>query len=119
MSEGQKLTDLTFLRNFTGGQADKMTKYIRMFLTGAPQNISQMELHALSKDWSGVYQSAHSLKPQLGYFGAKQSEELLKLIERYSSDQMEVERIPTMIEQFRKQYEIINSELEIELKSIS
>ena len=119
MSEGQKLTDLTFLRNFTGGEKDKMTKYIRMFLTGAPQNISQMELHALSKDWSGVYQTAHSLKPQLGYFGAKQSEELLKQIERFSSDQMEVDRIPSMIEQFRKQYEIINSELEVELNSLS
>ena len=80
MGELEKVTDLTFLKSFTGGQSEKMSKYIRMFLTGAPQNISQMELHALNKDWTGVYQSAHSLKPQLGYFGAKASEELLKQI---------------------------------------
>ena len=119
MAESDKLTDLTFLKNFTGGQSDKMTKYIRMFLTGAPQNISQMELHALSKDWSGVYQSAHSLKPQLGYFGAKASEELLKQIERFSSDQTEVDRIPSMIQQFRGQFEKINSELEKELNTLT
>lgn len=119
MGENNRITDLTFLKSFTGGQADKMTKYIRMFLTGAPQNISQMDLHALSKDWSGVYQSAHSLKPQLGYFGAKSSEELLKQIERLSSDQSEVERIPSMIQEFRNQFEIIKAELEKELNSLT
>src|SRR6188768_4047352 len=113
------LTDLTFLKSFTGGQADKMTKYIRMFLTGAPQNISQMELHALSKDWSGRHHSAHSLKPQLGYFGAKQSEALLKQIETYASEQTELDKLPAMIEEFRKQYDVISAELEQELKTLS
>ena len=116
---GDRMTDLTFLKNFTGGQSDKMTKYIRMFLTGAPQNISQMELHALSKDWAGVYQTAHSLKPQLGYFGAKESEELLKQIERLSSNQTDIEKIPSMIQEFRSQFEKINSELEKELNTLT
>jgi HPt (histidine-containing phosphotransfer) domain-containing protein len=113
------LIDLTFLRSFTGGQSDKMSKYIRMFLTGAPQNISQMELHALSKDWSGLHHAAHSLKPQLGYFGAKTSESLLKQIEHYASEQMELDKIPSMIEEFRKQFETISHELEQELKTLS
>ncbi|MEP7263382.1 MAG: Hpt domain-containing protein [Bacteroidota bacterium] len=113
------LTDLTFLKSFTGGQTDKMSKYIRMFLTGAPQNISQMELSALSKDWSGVHHSAHSLKPQLGYFGAKDSESLLKQIEMYASQQLELDKLPAMIEEFRKQYETISVELEQELKTLS
>ena len=113
------ITDLTFLRSFTGGQPDKMSKYIRMFLTGAPQNISQMELHALSKDWSGVYQTAHSLKPQLGYFGAKQTEALLKQIEYLASEQTETDKLPQMIEQFKTQYQAISEELEKELKTIS
>ena len=114
-----RMTDLTFLRSFTGGQSDKMIKYIRMFLTGAPQNISQMELHALSKDWGGVYQSAHSLKPQLGYFGAKESEELLKQIERLASNQIEVEKITSMIQDFKNQFEKISTELEVELKTLT
>ncbi len=113
------LTDLTFLKSFTGGAPDKMSKYIRMFLTGAPQNISQMELSALSKDWSGVHHSAHSLKPQLGYFGAKQSEALLKQIELYASQQIELDKLPSMIEEFRKQFEVISVELEQELKTLS
>jgi HPt (histidine-containing phosphotransfer) domain-containing protein len=113
------LIDLTFLRSFTGGQSDKMTKYIRMFLTGAPQNISQMELHTLSKDWAGVHHAAHSLKPQLGYFGAKDSEALLKQIEMFASQQIELDKLPAMIETFKKQFEVISTELEQELKSLS
>ena len=119
MSEQKKLTDLTFLRNLTGGQTEKMVKYLRMFLTGTPQSITQMELHALSKDWMALKQTAHSIKPQLGYFGAKGSEDLVRQIEHQADTQTETERLPEMINNFRKQYETISTELEQELNQLT
>jgi len=119
MSEQKKLTDLAFLRNLTGGQPDKMIKYLRMFLSGTPQSITQMELHALSKDWSAVKQTAHSIKPQLGYFGAKGSEDLMKQIEQYADSQTDNDKIPEMINNFRQQYETISAELEQELNILT
>ncbi len=119
MSENKKMTDLTFLRNLTGGQTDKMIKYLRMFLSGAPQSITQMELYALSKDWGALKQTAHSLKPQLGYFGAKESETLIKQIELNADSQTETEKLPGMISNFRQQYESISAELEQELNQLS
>lgn len=119
MSENNRITDLTYLRGLTGSENDKMAKYIRMFLTGTPISIQQLELYMLSKDWSGVKQTAHALKPQLGYFGAKGSEELLREIERISQDQADLERLPAHIETFRKQFEQIEAELEAELKIIT
>ena len=113
-----QLTDLSYLRSLTGSETDKMAKYIRMFLTGAPISIQQMDLYSLSKDWSGVKQTAHALKPQLGYFGARGAEEILKEIERMADDQVELEKIPRQIENFRQQFEQINSELEIVLKEL-
>ena len=118
MNEQMQLTDLSYLRSLTGSETDKMAKYIRMFLTGAPISIQQMDLYSLSKDWSGVKQTAHALKPQLGYFGARGAEEILKEIERMADDQVELEKIPTQIENFRQQFEQINSELEIVLKEL-
>lgn len=106
------LTDLNYLRSLTGGANDKIAKYIRMFLTGAPISIQQLDLHALSKDWDGVRQTAHALKPQLGFFGASGSEELLRDIERSAADHTELELMLSKIENFRKQYEIIRVELE-------
>jgi len=113
-----QLTDLSYLRSLTGGANDKMIKYIRMFLTGAPISMQQMDLYHVSKDYSGLRQTAHALKPQLGYFGAKGSEELVKEIERLSSEQIDVDRIPALLENFRKQYEIISTELETSLKEL-
>lgn len=113
-----QLTDLSYLRSLTGGANDKMIKYIRMFLTGAPISMQQMDLYHVSKDYSGLRQTAHALKPQLGYFGAKGSEELVKEIERLSGEQIDVDRIPALLENFRKQYEIISTELETSLKEL-
>lgn len=114
-----ELTDLSYLRSISGGQNDRMQKYIRMFLTGAPISMQQMELYMLSKDWAGLRQTAHALKPQLGYFGAKGAEDLLKEIERMAGDMTELERIPEAIENCRTQIDQISSELEIALKTLS
>ena len=119
MSDQKKLTDLTFLRNLTGGQTEKMVKYLRMFLTGTPQSITQMELYALSKDWTALKQTAHSIKPQLGYFGAKGSEDLIRQIEQQADSQTETERLPSMITNFREQYKTISAELEQELNQLT
>ena len=118
MSDTIQHTDLSYLRNLTGGANDKMAKYIRMFLTGAPTSIQQMELYMLSKDYTGVKQVAHALKPQLGYFGAKRSEEIVREIERISGDGVDLERLPGHIETFRSQYEVISVELEKALKEL-
>ncbi len=118
MEQQGPLTDLSYLRSLTGGAPDKMAKYIRMFLTGAPISIQQMDLYHMSKDWSGLRQTAHALKPQLGYFGAKNSEHLVKEIERLSGEQTELERIPELLENFRKQFALIESELEQSLREI-
>ena len=112
MSDSSTITDLSYLRSLTDGANDKMAKYIRMFLTGTPISIQQMNLYSLSKDWSGLKQTAHALRPQLGYFGAKGSEEIVKEIERIAGDQTDLERLPSHIENFSKQFDIINTELE-------
>jgi hypothetical protein len=58
------------------------------------------------------------LKPQLGYFGAKGSEDLVKDIEKMAGEQSNLDRIPVQIENFKKQYEIISAELEKPLRDL-
>lgn len=118
MSDSTPLTDLSYLKSLTGGANDKMAKYIRMFLTGAPISIQQLELYSMSKDWSGVRQTAHALKPQLGYFGAKGAEEIAKQIERMAGDQVDLDRLPSQIENFKSQVERMSTELESALKEL-
>ncbi len=116
MSESNKLTDLSYLRSLTGNANDKMAKYIRMFTTGAPLSLQQIEMYSMNKDWDAVKQTAHALKPQLGYFGAKGTEELLREIERMSGDKVELDRIPEALKNLKAQLDIIVAELELSLK---
>lgn len=118
MNASSTLTDLSYLRSLTGNQTDKIAKYIRMFLTGAPISMSQLELYALSKDWNGVKETAHSLKPQLGYFGAKNAEQQLKNIEMAAGDQSGLETLPAQIASLRQTVDQISTELEIHLKEL-
>jgi HPt (histidine-containing phosphotransfer) domain-containing protein len=116
MSESNKLTDLSYLRSLTGNANDKMAKYIRMFTSGASLSLQQIEMYSLNKDWDSVKQSAHALKPQLGYFGAKGTEELLREIERMSGDKVDLDRIPEALKNLKVQLDIIVAELELSLK---
>jgi HPt (histidine-containing phosphotransfer) domain-containing protein len=118
MTESTHLTDLSYLRSLTGNQTDKIAKYIRMFLTGAPISVSQLELYTLSKDWNGVKETAHSLKPQLGYFGAKNVEQMLKDIEHIAGEQSGLETLPGRITALRSQFDQISVELESALKEL-
>ena len=116
MSNSNKLTDLSYLRSLTGNANDKMAKYIRMFASGAPLSLQQLEMYSLNKDWDAVKQTAHALKPQAGYFGAKGTEELLKEIERMAGDKTDLERMPAALHNLKEQLDIIVAELEESLK---
>lgn len=118
MNASARHTDLSYLRSLTGNQTDKIAKYIRMFLTGAPISISQLELYTLSKDWNGVKETAHSLKPQVGYFGAKHTEQLLKEVETIAGEQRELDMLPGHLNVLREQIDQISSELEDALKEL-
>lgn len=119
MSDSNKLTDLSYLRSLTGNANDKIAKYIRMFTSGAPLSLQQIEMYSLNKDWDAVKQTAHALKPQAGYFGAKGTEELLREIERMAGDKIELERMPATIQNLKGQLDIIIAELDESLKEFN
>ncbi len=80
-----KVTDMNFLEQFTGGKSDKMHKYIGMFLDNAPRLLENIEQGLLKKDYSQIKVAAHSLKPQLSYMGVKEDINHVVLIAASSS----------------------------------
>ncbi|MEO5571168.1 MAG: Hpt domain-containing protein [Bacteroidia bacterium] len=91
------IVDLTFLNSFTGGNRDKNSKYIKMFLQNAPTLMGSMEENLKKEDWANLKSSAHSLKPQISYMGIKSAEELIKNIERDASEKTNLENISERI----------------------
>lgn len=113
----EKITDLTFLKSFTGGDKGKMTKYINMILNSGPSSIRLMEEHLTNKDWPQLRTAAHSIKPQMSYMGAKKAEELARAIESNAGEQVNLENIPLQINEFKLLFEKASEELKTELQN--
>ena len=90
----EQYTDLTFLRTFTGGNNEKMKKYINLFLGAAEPAIDSINKYLADADWPALKTAAHSLKSQVKYMGIKQAEELSFFIEQSAGSQTGLEKIP-------------------------
>jgi HPt (histidine-containing phosphotransfer) domain-containing protein len=93
----EKVADLSFLASFTGGDAEKMNKYINLFLKHAPAMLNSIEENLAKKDWASVRTSAHSFKPQISYMGIKSAEELIKSIEKNAGEQVNLDNLPDQV----------------------
>ncbi len=92
-----QITDRTFLQGFTGGKADKMDKYIGMFLDNAPRLLKQIDDALAANDLPALKIAAHSLKPQLTYMGVKEEWSHIFLIEQTAGEPGHAGKLPALI----------------------
>jgi len=97
-----RVTDMQFLQQFTGGSKDKMNKYIGMFLENAPRLLRQIDEAFAAKDFNNVKIAAHSLKPQLSYMGVKEEVSHIFLIEQTASEAGHSDRLPPLIANLKR-----------------
>ncbi len=95
------MTDLSFLKQFTGDNPEKMKKYINMFLMAAPDLMDKMEAYLKAGDYDGLKVAAHSLKPQISYMGIKGQEQAIVDIESYAGNRSHLDELPGMIATFK------------------
>ena len=74
------MVDLTFLKKFTKDDAQKMKRYISLYLDVAPKTFEAMKRNLDEADWEQLRINAHSIKPQADFMGiAALKEELIKI----------------------------------------
>jgi hypothetical protein len=98
----ERVTDMTFLKGFTGGNMEKQQKYMGMFLENAPKLLESIERGLANKDYQTVKIAAHSLKPQLGYMGVKEDVSNIFLIEQSSGETAHHESLPDLVENLKR-----------------
>lgn len=76
------MVDLAFLKKFTKEDAQKMKRYISLYLEVAPKNFEEMKRNLDAEDWEQLRINAHSLKPQADYMGIAPLKEALMSIEQ-------------------------------------
>jgi len=97
----ETLTDMTFLSSFTGGNKEKMNKYINIFLQVYPTQLAEMKKHLEATDYDRLRAVAHSLKPQITYMGIRGGSELIQKIEKNAGERIEVEKLPEVLSEFQ------------------
>ncbi|WP_276131814.1 tetratricopeptide repeat protein [Polluticoccus soli] len=97
-----KVTDMQFLKQFTGGKVDKMNKYIGMFLENGPRLLTNVEQSLDKKDYPSLKIAAHSLKPQLSYMGVKEDVSHIFLIEQTAGESAHYERLPELVTNLKR-----------------
>jgi HPt (histidine-containing phosphotransfer) domain-containing protein len=110
-----KSIDLTFLNTFTGGNPEKIKKYVNMFLGFCPGQLKTMKDHLDAGNYDGLRGAAHALKPQITYMGIKGGEELVKKIEANAAAKTDVEKLPEMLNNFTSICELAMTELKEEV----
>jgi HPt (histidine-containing phosphotransfer) domain-containing protein len=112
------MIDLTFLKEFTGANPDKMKKYINMFLQSAPSHLAKMQESLVAGDYETVKITAHSLKPQMSYMGIKSQEQAIKDIESYAGNRSHLDELPAMVVEFKVAVEQAMVALQMELANL-
>jgi len=110
-----RFTDMTFLKNFTGGNPEKIKKYVSMFLQLCPDQLNVMQGHLHSSNYDSLRASAHALKPQIIYMGIRRGEELVKAIEHHAGNKTDIEKLPDMMNEFRNVCHKAMDELRLEI----
>lgn len=106
------VTDMNFLNQFTGGNADKRKKYIGMFLDNAPKLLSRILTAFAQNDYEELRVAAHSMKPQMSYMGIKEEVSNIFLIEQSAGQQAHRDNIGQLIAQLEKVCEKAFAELQ-------
>ena len=107
----ESLTDLTFLQTFTGGNKEKIIKYVNLFLNACPEQIEKMKARLAEQDYPGLRAAAHSLKPQVIYMGMKKGEDMIKRIEQMAGEQKDVDQLPALLSEFDQTCSVAMEEL--------
>ncbi|MEO8151215.1 MAG: Hpt domain-containing protein [Bacteroidia bacterium] len=109
--------DISFLDQLTEGNAERKQFYISTFIDEAVPLVEQVISGSTNGQWDQVRKAAHSLKPQLHYVGANQTEKLVSVIEELANEPLHTNELFIKINQLKMETEIIISELQKELRN--
>lgn len=110
-----KVTDMNFLNQFTGGNPEKQRKYIGMFLENGPKLLEKIRKALQDQDYETLKVAAHSMKPQLSYMGVKEEVSNIFLIEQSAGQTAHREHLPQLVTQLERLCSKAFSELEMEM----
>ncbi|QEK50660.1 Hpt domain-containing protein [Pedobacter aquae] len=112
MDNNQIIIDLSYLREVASENTEFMVEMIDIFLDQTPGYLSSLNDAIESKNWQKIAESAHKIKPTLGFMGIESARETMAEIELNASKQEDFENIVLKYNQMQEVFKTIFIKLE-------
>jgi len=105
------ITDLNYLKTMSNGDPAFIREMIDLFREQIEEYKIEMPQLLRNKEYSSLSKMAHKAKSSVAVMGMNEVSELLKELEILASEEKEVERYESMIEEFLTQSKLAIEEL--------
>jgi PAS domain S-box-containing protein len=95
--DSQKLIDLKWLNDMSGGDKNLIIEMIKLFIDIVPGTLADFKKYAEESNWEGLRSVAHKYATQVSYMGMNSIIDDVKNIETYSLKQQYIEVIRKLI----------------------
>jgi HPt (histidine-containing phosphotransfer) domain-containing protein len=112
------ITDLTYLKNMSGGSSDIIKEMVTIFIEQTREYIVDMQKLLEEKDYLALGKLAHKAKSSVAIMGMDDLAADLKTLELMSKDSKEVETYPPIVEKFVKMSQQAITELSEYIKTM-
>jgi PAS domain S-box-containing protein len=118
-TNGERVTNLDYMREHTKGNAPVMKQMIRAYLLETPGLIGTMKQSIDNMDWDKLAEAAHSIIPTFAVVGINQEyEEVAKKIKEHAHNKEESAQINTLLNKIETVFNAAAKELEAELEKL-
>ncbi|HEY1025968.1 MAG TPA: Hpt domain-containing protein [Sphingobacteriaceae bacterium] len=114
--------NLSYLRDIASGSVEFMIEMIDIFLDQTPEYFRNLETAVAEKNWKGVADVAHKIKPTLAFMGVNSGKQDIEDIEHKARDGRDVEEIQVQFNTLKEKcsnlflkLQQVRTELEAEL----
>ena len=113
------IINLEYLRETTVDNPKLIKEIISIFLNQTPGFLLRLDEAVNSKNWAEVKAVAHKMKPTVNYVGVLSIENIIKNIEDFSEQRINLDEIPTLLSELKNVCERAFIELKKELENIT
>ena len=111
-------TDLTYLKEITGGENEIVKEMIEMFLAQVEEFKENLNKYLNDKNWVDLGKEAHKAKSSVLIVGMEDLGKNLKKLQLLTEEEKEIETYGSYVKMFEEQCEAAIVELQAELNSL-
>jgi HPt (histidine-containing phosphotransfer) domain-containing protein len=111
-------TDLTYLKEITGGESEIVKEMIEMFLAQVSEFKENLDKHLKDENWVDLGKEAHKAKSSVLIVGMEELGKNLKKLQLLTEEEEDVDSYEDYVEMFNEQTDAAIKELQEELDKL-